>query len=87
MLSPSPSSEDVQRGRYMRSSALRRRRVCARDWKLIHSLTRLRSRTLSFSHFDKLAQQLIAKLACGAMKTCSPCFVLPSRRAVVDFVP
>jgi hypothetical protein len=61
--------------------------VWLRLWKLMHSETRLRLSTRNFLHLLRLAQQLMAKLAWGAMKTRSDDFVRPSRRAVTDLLP
>ena len=48
---------------------------------------RLRSRTRRRVHLLRLAQQFIAKLACGATKTSREDLVRPSNLAVVDFAP
>ena len=48
---------------------------------------RLRSRTRNREHLLRLAQQFIAKLACGATKTSKEDLVRPSNLAVVDFAP
>ena len=76
------SSRDEQRGRYSSRSPSSWRTVWFRLWKLMHSDTRLRSRTRSFVHLLRLAQQLMAKDACGATKTCRDDLVRPSRPGV-----
>jgi hypothetical protein len=53
----------------------------------MHSDTRERSRTFSFEHLDRDAQQLIAKEACGAINDRRLGFVRFRRRAVVALLP
>ena len=48
---------------------------------------RLKSSTRNRLHLLRLAQQFIAKLACGATKTSREDFVRPSNLAVVDLAP